>query len=54
MFARWQLETVFRLFSRAESGFNHVEDEKYEPRLLHFKGKKVRNIGSVIIVMIGI
>lgn len=24
----------------AESGFNHVEPEKYEPRLLHFKGKR--------------
>jgi len=23
-----------------ESGFKHVEPEKYEPRLLHFKGKK--------------
>jgi len=23
-----------------ESGFNHVEPEKYQPRLLHFKGKK--------------
>jgi len=25
---------------RAESGFKHVEAEKYPPRLLHFKGKK--------------
>jgi len=23
-----------------DSGFNHVEPEKYQPRLLHFKGKK--------------
>ena len=27
---------------RAESGFTHVEPEKYEPRLLHFKGLRVR------------
>lgn len=30
------------LVCRAETGFNHVEPEKYEPRLLHFKGSKVR------------
>ena len=27
--------------SSAESGFNHVEPESYEPRLLHIKGIKV-------------
>ena len=27
---------------RAETGFNHVGEENYEPRLLHFKGKRVR------------
>ena len=26
---------------RADSGFKHVEPEKYTPRLLHIKGKKV-------------
>ena len=31
---------------RADSGFNHVEPEKYTARLLHIKGRKVdtRNI----------
>ena len=29
---------------RVESGFNHVEPEKYTPRLLHFKGKKVPSL----------
>lgn len=31
------------LADRAESGFTHVEPEKYEPRLLHIKGKKVKH-----------
>lgn len=33
--------TVLLLTGRAESGFRHVEPEKYPPRLLHFKGKRV-------------
>ena len=33
--------TVLLLTGRAESGFRHVEAEKYPPRLLHFKGKRV-------------
>ena len=32
------------VFARAETGFNHVGEEKYEPRLLHFKGKRVRKM----------
>ena len=27
---------------RADSGFNHVEPEKYTARLLHIKGRKVQ------------
>ena len=32
---------IYLYTCRAESGFTHVEAEKYEPRLLHVKGKKV-------------
>lgn len=36
--------TAALLGNRAESGFTHVEPEKYEPRLLHIKGKKVNKL----------
>lgn len=35
---------LFHVYYRAESGFNHVEPEKYEPRLLHFKGLRVCHV----------
>merc|ERR1712130_116845 len=35
------------LMGGAESGFNHVEPEKYEPRLLHLKGRKNVRINQV-------
>ena len=38
------LATVLFLTGRAESGFRHVEAEKYPPRLLHFKGKRVSTL----------
>ena len=37
--------------SSAESGFNHVEPEKYEPRLLHFKGLRVCHMVKVVITI---
>jgi len=39
--AKILLLKLFVFIGRAESGFKHVEAEKYPPRLLHFKGKKV-------------
>lgn len=39
--AKILLLKLFVFIGRAETGFKHVEAEKYPPRLLHFKGKKV-------------
>ena len=36
---------------RADSGFRHVTKEEYKPRLLHFKGTKVRKAAVCIKVV---
>lgn len=42
LFRSYFSERIVLLKGGAETGFHHVEEEQYEPRLLHFKGKRER------------